>query len=531
VAYQKISTTLLSEYFPETVGGVRALSTHGLLTRLIEAELSPQAAAFLAEPAVRDREGRIEWLTQLEGYPKVLSELSGDEREAAVDAVSLRAGELAGLGARLSGGDSGERRLAGKIVTLLASQAAAAASGQGGAARAVAVGGVPVLVGWGLAPVQAGAGQARGAHSLSEKDSDARARNPAGWTPGVPPGLFPASGAGQPPCPPGQGPGFPHGQGPGQAPGFTHGQGPGQGPGYPDGQVRWQGPGQPCGPGSPCGPGQPHGPAAGTAVPHVEVTATAAAAPGAGSWDWLKALLTALFVFLLALFVILLVAPDFRGAAVRAAGDPPELPDAMVEPGLRSELEALRDRYRKTLLACRPDDPPPAAEPEGPPIPEQELVMPPPPPPPPPEPEPAPEPAPEKPAPPPEGSELAIPDDGNLAFLDGCWKSDAGLVSTPGNHSIYYVYCFDGTAGRASVRIEEQLGRGRTATCKTTGRARMDGKSLSIQDQGAKCPGKSGNYSPTRVLCSPGKKGAAACTVQSQSGPKIPTRFTFMGKG
>jgi hypothetical protein len=492
----------MSEHFPETVGGVRAVSTHGLLTRLIEAELTPQAAAFLAEPAVKDREGRIQWLTQLEGPPKELPELTGEEREAAADAVSLRAGELAGFGARLSGSSSGERKLAGRLVTLLASQAAAAASGQGGAARVVVVGGVPVLAGWGLAPVQAGAGQARGGHSLSEKDSAARGENLAAWAPGVPPGLIPASGAAQPPFPPGQG--------------------------NPPGQ----GPGQPCGPGFPYGPGQPYGPpaASGTAPPYVGVTATAAPA-AAGTWDWLKALLTALFVFLLALFVILLVAPDFRGAAVRAAGDPPELPDALLEPGLRSELDALRDSYRKTLLACRPEDPKPA-EPEGPPIPEQELVIPPPPPPPPPEPEPEPAapPEPPKPTEPAQDAELRIPEDGDLAFLAGCWKSDAGLVSDPGGRPVWYIYCFDGSAGRASVRVDEQRGKGRTTTCRTTGRAKMDGKSLTIQDQGAKCGGNR-QYSPTRVVCSPGKGGAANCTVQSQNRRKLPTRFTYMGKG
>jgi hypothetical protein len=478
LAYQTILTTSLSEHFPESVGGVKAISTHGLLSRLIEAELSPQAAMFLAEPMVKDREGRIDWLTQLEGIPVELSMLSGEEREAAEDVLSLRAGELAGLGARLTGAASGERKLAGRLITLLASQAATVTGGPGGAARVMVVGGVPVIAGWGLSAVEAAA--ARAGHSLSEGRSATALRNPAPHSAAAASALLP----GGPPL-----------------------------SGYP--------PPGPSGP-APYGDGAAFG---GSGPPARESPAV----PSSGSLNWLKALAAALAVFLLALLAVLLAAPDFRRAAVRAAGEPVALPDASLEPGLRRELGGLQDRYRQTLLACRPPEETPPPPPPGPAIPETELVIPPPPPPPPPEPEPEPAPAaPPGPARPEADSELRIPEDGDLAFLEGCWKSDAGLVSEPGNHPVWYIYCFDGSQGRASVRVDEQRG-GRTRACRTTGRARMDGKSLVIQDQGARC-NSTRRFSPTKVVCSPGKGGAANCTVQSRNKKKLTTRFTYMGK-
>jgi hypothetical protein len=120
---------------------------------------------------------------------------------------------------------------------------------------------------------------------------------------------------------------------------------------------------------------------------------------------------------------------------------------------------------------------------------------------------------------------------GDLAFLDGCWKSDAGLKVVPEGLPGHYVYCFSGGTGEASVRAEVLRRDGSLLrTCVTTGTARLEGGVLFIEDQGPVCPGVP-DFVPTTVTCMPGMGGAADCKVQSRGAEEIPTRFTFLGKG
>jgi hypothetical protein len=270
-----------------------------------------------------------------------------------------------------------------------------------------------------------------------------------------------------------------------------------------------------------------------------------------GDPDLLRPALAALGVFLLALLLFFALSPGFRSAAGALPGPGPSaglVPE--IEEGLRAELRGLKDRYRDSLRACRPDDalPPVDDEPLSLPDPEGREEPPPsagdapraleaaPPPPPPPTEEPKPDPKPdpkpaEKPksaAPKPKaGGRLQIPQGAkDVSFLKGCWKSDAGIFNRMGT-PLYCYYCFDGN-GHAKVRVEELDRRGRvTRTCRATATARLSGGKLHIRDTGARCPSPP-NYVPDTVVCTP--TGAAAnCQLQSDGGRRFPTRITYQG--
>ncbi|MDR1314905.1 MAG: hypothetical protein LBQ12_14745 [Deltaproteobacteria bacterium] len=467
MAYQRILVTDLGEHYPASVGGVKPVMSHGLLSGLIESELSADSALFLAEPSVKGREGRIDWMTPHGGPCCDIERLDGPERDWAEDALCLRAGELAALGARLTGADSGERRLAGRLISRLAVEAASAAAGLEGARKVIVVGGVPVMAGWGLALAGAASASARGAldgHELTERESELIRRILAGErprdfiprrTPLGDDGAFPAGGI--PPVP----------------------------EAAPEGE----------------------------AAPEEK--------PRRGAGGCLGFLLAALAAFLLALFLFLLLAPDAKRAVLGVAAGPASLPDDRRGDALRAELEGLRSRYLDALALCRPGSADPAAEPVPAPVPEpapepvQEPVQ-----------EPAPEPAPRTPAP---DAELTLPaDTDDLSFLNGCWKSDAGLISYPEGLPFHYVYCFSDGGARALVALQETNPDGsRARTCTTTGTASAEGGVLTIRDDGPKCD-MGQNFLPVTVECRPGESGAADCVYDGGRGPSR-TRFTYVG--
>ncbi|MDR1080176.1 MAG: hypothetical protein LBQ79_04275, partial [Deltaproteobacteria bacterium] len=124
------------------------------------------------------------------------------------------------------------------------------------------------------------------------------------------------------------------------------------------------------------------------------------------------------------------------------------------------------------------------------------------------------------------GSELEFPEDAtDLAFLEGCWKSDAGLMNSATRQPIFCIYCFKAD-GTATVRVDELNRSGRLKqTCRATATAKLEGGKLRIRDTGAKCPSGT-NYVRDTVLCSPSKNGAAECTLQSDGADKYRTRIT-----
>jgi hypothetical protein len=448
----------------------------------MERELPPGAALVLAEPRPGIA-GSIEWHTPLEGFARELGSLLGNEREEAESALRQRASELAGLGVSLASSQDQQEKAAARLLSRLAAALAAQAAGLTAPERVFVAGGTPVLACWWRLPAE---------------ESD-----PAASAPPVP------AEAPQPaaPWPGAAGPSAP----PGAAP--TLGQ-----------------PAQLPPAGAPAGP------------------------------PFLRAALTALGAFLLASLACYLRAPGFRSAAGAAGSDPAAAagPADGLEAGLREELDALRDRYRGQLSACvpeAPEPPPDYGDLPGLPVPEGLPATPPPaagdppsgleaaPPPPPapkPRPRPRPEPRPEprtdprqdgqatprtRPAP---GGRLQIPDNPtDLAFLEGCWKSDAGIFNRSGT-PLYCIYCFDGN-GRATAKVEELDERGRvTQTCTGSATARFSGGKLTIRDSGTRCPSGPG-YVPDTVICQPSSGGVAVCTLQSDGGSVIPTRITYQG--
>jgi hypothetical protein len=127
--------------------------------------------------------------------------------------------------------------------------------------------------------------------------------------------------------------------------------------------------------------------------------------------------------------------------------------------------------------------------------------------------------------------ELVIPDKpGDLGFLEGCWKSDAGMVDKLNQMPVIMWYCFRGGSGQATVRVEELDESGRIRNvCSASGNARLAGRGVVITDSGARCPAGQLGYNPFRIECSPGSGEAASCTVRDGSGAGIKTRFTFQG--
>jgi hypothetical protein len=254
----------------------------------------------------------------------------------------------------------------------------------------------------------------------------------------------------------------------------------------------------------------------------------------------------------LAVLLFLLLSPGFRRAASAIpAQDPAAGLDNAAEDSLQAELSRLKGRYRDTLLACRPVEPEPPPEDEPLTLPDPERVEEPPPsagdaplareaaapPPPPPEPEPEPEPVqePDKPKPKPKpapkpskpkpkpGGRLEIPEGAtDVSFLEGCWKSDAGLTNNWGQPVLCY-YCFSGS-GKASMRVEE-VGRGSGRKCTASATAKLTGGGLTIRDTGARC-GAGPSYVPSTIRCTPSKGGAANCRVQSDGRPSMSTRIT-----
>ncbi|MDR1081771.1 MAG: hypothetical protein LBQ79_12635 [Deltaproteobacteria bacterium] len=298
---------------------------------------------------------------------------------------------------------------------------------------------------------------------------------------------------------------------------------------------------------------------------------TAQVAPPAGSV--LRASLTALGAFILTVLLFWVMAPGFREAAGAVGVHVQAGPDPAFAASLGAERDSLRSRYWGNLAACRPeqeadpvnDAPPDLPSPEGrassaPEADEAPVALeaapPPPPPPSPPEPEPRPDagtkPKPkatrsqggtktqaaEKPAPrrtqrP--GEALVIPKGAaDMGFLQGCWKSDAGLSDGRYHQPVLTYFCFSDAGGRATHRTDMlgPSGRSVRASCTSPGTASLSGGRLVIRVARAPCRGERGAFAPGTVTCVQSSAGAAQCTFQSQGASPAKARITRMaGRG
>lgn len=272
-------------------------------------------------------------------------------------------------------------------------------------------------------------------------------------------------------------------------------------------------------------------PAAATAA---AVAAPVAAAPAATrgcllSPGWLLPLfLLLLLLWLLAAMLGLLPSPlpsgCFRDDQARQAVEAAEARRAALE----DELARLREQLSLRAQLCKPAPTPPPApvekqpEPKPDPKPEPQMVEPffgetPPAP----EPQPEPKPMPRK------GEDLKIPDDAakkkDLSFLEGCWVSETGLYSHPGNEPIVAEYCFDKN-GRGRRFVRERNGQ----VCSGSAQAQFRGDGLTFDADNARCP-RGGQYVPQKVECR-GNNNSTQCNGNEMGGKNLRWKARFKRK-
>jgi hypothetical protein len=190
----------------------------------------------------------------------------------------------------------------------------------------------------------------------------------------------------------------------------------------------------------------------------------------------------------------------------------PSTPEPQEEPPMVAEL-----------LPSTPE--PPQEEPKPQPKPEPKLE---PKPKPTPEAKPEPQPEPEpKPAPKPhKGDPLVIPpgarENNDLSFLEGCWKSETGLVDWDEYKPIDVRYCFD-TNGRGTREVKMENG----TRCIGPLRARFDpnGK-LRMNADSAPCD-RGSFFEPEQVECTQGAGGKADCDGKALGGKRLSWKNAF----
>jgi hypothetical protein len=269
--------------------------------------------------------------------------------------------------------------------------------------------------------------------------------------------------------------------------------------------------------------------------------------------------------FLLTILLCWLFAPGFRTATGTLVAPPRTAgPDPDLLASLGAERDSLRSKYWGNLAACVPEKdtleeaPPELPLPEGrdlaapetdeAPVPLEAAAPPPPP---------EPEPEPEKPDPEPKpkarakpradakpaadkpksrptqkpGEQLIIPPGAkDLGFLQGCWKSDAGLADTVYGQPVLTYLCFPDGGGRATHRTDMLGPGGRArATCPSSGKASLSGGKLVIRVQMARCKGWNGAFSPATITCTARSAGAAQCVFHSDGGSPARARITRQG--
>ena len=117
------------------------------------------------------------------------------------------------------------------------------------------------------------------------------------------------------------------------------------------------------------------------------------------------------------------------------------------------------------------------------------------------------------------GEEMRIPDkarqDNDTSFLQGCWTSESGLVSTRGE-PVHVKYCF-GADGAGTRTITET----RSDThCSGSVKAQFDSSGKLVFDARRSACNTGGAYVPQLVDCSPDKTGTAQCYGTSKSGKR-----------
>jgi hypothetical protein len=138
------------------------------------------------------------------------------------------------------------------------------------------------------------------------------------------------------------------------------------------------------------------------------------------------------------------------------------------------------------------------------------------------------------------GDELTIPegaDPDDVSFLEGCWKSDAGIQDSVTELPIFAVYCLD-AKGRGTCVFELYDKEGRqTGSCSGGAAAKRSGNTITITNDGPLCAETGRRFTVDVLTCVVGEGGSPSCRVsnphtrQNPSKPYYDTKFTYVGGG
>ncbi|MDR2198789.1 MAG: hypothetical protein LBR53_04935 [Deltaproteobacteria bacterium] len=488
MAFQLLDTTNLARFAFDTVEGLQPVLIRNLIARSIESAFGGGESSFLAEGVEKNAQNALEWYTNLSGEAREYGTLDAEERDRTNAVLAEKAEKLESEAARLLNSGSRQKKIAGRVLSRLADSVHGFLNGRPSGVKVFLVGGEPVVTGWGLIPV----GKAEAFEGgISEANLNYLEQTPAAAEVPREPGAFSNVGeyAPTPPMP--------------------------------------------------------------TAV---------AGAEGAFFWNLLRISLTAILTAFLLLAALYLFFPGLRDFLSPRK----TFHDDGRESGLAEDLYSLREKYQFLLNGCGTEVAalelaplPKAPLDEGAPG-EDDLFDPfsvtAPAPEPPPAPKPAPKAMPKPPqaapkppqaapkppkAPDPKvGASLSIPEGGDpndLSFMEGCWKSDAGIKESSSGRPIFDVYCFDKNGrGTLTTELYDKSGK-RIDTCSTSVRVTRSKGQVKVVDNGAKCPKEGFSFTQYALTCTSESKNRTACKYRERnftrdSRKPFDTKFTYLGK-
>lgn len=469
--FQELTSTSRLDFSFDNVEGLQILFVRNLIAQSLEAA-EPGVADILAEAVEKPQSNTINWHTSVTGKVKPYEDLDLEEKNQVNSQLAQKAQLIAKEGERLKESKSQQKQLAGKVLEKIALSIASFVANPGPPLQVFLVGEKAVVAGWGLVPIKS-VKDLNGELSESSRDSAMYILESGA----VPPALV-----------------------------LEKAKEPEEG--------------------------------RGTAAPPPIVPIVPVATESGCLWNLLRVLLAALLTLLLLSLLFFLLFPELRLLFTRAPFYDPTVTDTLEE-----RLYSFKLDYLEKIEACPVEEaqlkvplektsPVYQEEPEEDPS-ELYSVAP-------PKPEPTPEPKPTPKETPKEtpkvGGAMNIPDGdpNDLSFLEGCWKSDAGVFEVTSKRPVYDIYCFDKN-GRGTLKTELYDKKGNKAdTCTTSASATRSANRVVIVDNGAKCPKEKINFTRYQMNCQKSSNERTQCNIRgrdSGSGQKpFDNKFTYLGK-
>jgi hypothetical protein len=135
------------------------------------------------------------------------------------------------------------------------------------------------------------------------------------------------------------------------------------------------------------------------------------------------------------------------------------------------------------------------------------------------------------------GDSFVIPegDQDDLSFLEGCWKSDAGLKNSSTGLPLFAIYCLDDKGqGTSTFELYDKKGK-RIDTCVGKAVAKRKGESVVIVNDGPRCKKDGAKFTVDTLTCQSDQSQKTACRVennlsrQNTKKPYYDSKFTYMG--